>query len=329
MIIRVAASYFCIMTLTSYCARASASFIPSSFQAHRGWRLCSRVFSSSSDVSDKKAPEEFRNPWESPEVGEKLSKRKSHRFRQHVNPLAGQYQQPTVLSNEWPLDVFHNCNKSLHLDIGCGKGGFLIDTVISATEEHGSDQLPFNYLGLEIRPGVVRYAKGRIELHGGTGALEFLGCNANVDLGRVLQRYHDACESEQLLHLVSIQYPDPHFKSQHAKRRVVTSHLIDSLAKFMPTDAQVFLQSDIQSVLDDMRLKFRENTRYFTDTAESADEYLEDNPLGVPTEREDSVLKKGLPVYRSLFTRTSESHEESTATPAAENNEPPSAGSED
>ena len=84
----------------------------------------------------------------------------------------------------------------------------------------------------------------------------------------------------------------------------MTAELIETLAKFMPTDAQVFLQSDIQSVLDDMRERFREYPQYFTDTIESFDEYIPENPLGVPTEREISVLKKDLPVFRSMFKRS-------------------------
>ena len=44
---------------------------------------------------------------------------------------------------------------------------------------------------------------------------------------------------------------------------------------------------------------------YFMDTIEDLDEYMEENPIGVPTEREVSVLDKDLPVYRTVFRRTS------------------------
>jgi hypothetical protein len=56
-------------------------------------------------------------------------------------------------------------------------------------------------------------------------------------------------------------------------------------------------------VLDEMRLRFRECDLYFTDTVESITEYIPENVLGVPTEREMSVLDKGLPVYRALVAR--------------------------
>lgn len=172
-----------------------------------------------------------------------------------------------------------------------------------------SENLPYNYLGLEIRPAVAYYAKERVNKHACKGVLEFVGCNANVDLHRIIHRYHDASGADRLLlELVAIQFPDPHFKTAHAKRRVVTPKLVRVLAQNMPPGARVFLQSDVQSVLDDMRQRFRENP-YFTDTVDSDNEYIPENPLGVPTEREGSVLKNNLPVYRSIFIRSEKSFE--------------------
>ena len=43
---------------------------------------------------------------------------------------------------------------------------------------------------------------------------------------------------------------------------------------------------------------------YFVECArDDNEEYGMENPLGIPTEREVSVLKKGLPIYRTLFKR--------------------------
>ena len=78
----------------------------------------------------------------------------------------------------------------------------------------------------------------------------------------------------------------------------------------MEEGTEVFLQSDVQDVLDDMRLKFREFPEYYTDQVEDVTLYLEDNPIGIPTEREVSVLKQGLPVYRTIFKRTGNTCEE-------------------
>jgi tRNA (guanine-N7-)-methyltransferase len=173
----------------------------------------------------------------------------------------------------------------------------------------------YNYLGLEIRPLVASYARERVVVHDVGGHLDYIGCNANVDLRRILARYHqqqqsdDATDSSSpslLLQRVSIQFPDPHYKSKRAKRRVVTRELVNTLAASMPTDGIIFLQSDVQSMLDDMRFRFRESPVYFRDSLEDMTSYVPDNMMGVATEREVSVLKQDKPVYRSVFTRTAE-----------------------
>jgi tRNA (guanine-N7-)-methyltransferase len=190
-----------------------------------------------------------------------------------------------------------------------------------------------NYLGLEIRPGVSQYAQSRVSRRGLDGTVSFVGCNANVDLDRILTLYRESSSSSgriddksttamPVVSFVAIQFPDPHFKKAHAKRRVVTSELVMTLAKFVAEGGGVFLQSDVRAALEAMREKFVDGgddgddddvvgvgRRYFDEWTppeyDDLEEYGMDNPLGVPTEREGSVLNRGLPVFRTLFRRNS------------------------
>lgn len=300
-------------------------------------------------------------PWSTPQ-----KKFSNSRFRQHVNPLARRYQMHTDLPENWPRSVFDDVDLPLYLDVGCGKGGFLLELVgrrhgngdasrgerfegisddsymartkdiFGKGEEGDSDDstsewLPprMNYLGLEIRPGVSQYARSRAEKRGLGGILSFVGCNANVDLGRLLALYRESSSSDgeetgeggglnRRPAFVSIQFPDPHFKKAHSKRRIVTPALVTTLAEFMTEGDAVFLQSDIKDALEAMRERFVEEEGdgldYFEEWSDpnrgarggdsiSEEEYGMDNPLGIPTEREVSVLKKGLPIYRTLFRR--------------------------
>ncbi|CAB9499613.1 tRNA (guanine-N(7)-)-methyltransferase [Seminavis robusta] len=245
-------------------------------------------------------------PWTFDLLQKKRSRRNNVvRVRQHVNPLARRFQLATILTDQWPTDVYDDVSsKPLFLDIGVGKGGFLLHVASQRPQE-------YNYLGLEIRPLAVQFAKERLQTNPAysvpcTGHLDFVGCNANVDLGRLLNLYREANDNNNNtpLAMVTIQFPDPHFKASHAKRRVVTPELVRTLPQFMPPGGKVFLQSDVQTVLDDMRERFREESMYFTDQVEDISSYYPDNIIGIPTEREVSVLKQDLPVYRALFVRT-------------------------
>lgn len=252
-------------------------------------------------------------PWNQPQVLNSALERRSRknnnaRFRQHVNPLAGQYQRICDLPPDWPGCSFRDLSKPLHIDIGCGKGGFLIDLVESQKSNNDTDaNLSHNYLGLEIRPLVAQYARTRVRARKAVSPyVDILGCNANVDLRRILERYAKSSltSSGPVVDMVTIQFPDPHFKNSHAKRRVVTPSLVDEIARYVrPLTGQVFLQSDVKAVLDDMRRHFANAHVYFED-ARPTDVYFESNIFGVSTEREASVISRGLPVYRALFTRT-------------------------
>ncbi|WP_414543975.1 tRNA (guanosine(46)-N7)-methyltransferase TrmB [Nostoc sp. CCY0012] len=207
------------------------------------------------------------------------------RVRQHVNPLAKKYQTPAS-----PLDwekVYTQPNQPLHLDIGCAKGRFLL--------KMAQIEPDWNYLGLEIRePLVVEANQVRSEL--GVTNLHYLFCNVNNSLRSLLSSLPTGT-----LQRVSIQFPDPWFKTRHAKRRVVQPELVAELANYLAVGGVVFLQSDIKFVAVEMRDRFAENPAF---QQLGTGEWLAENPLPVATEREIGTQNKGEPVYRALFTVT-------------------------
>mmetsp|Transcript_15135 Transcript_15135/g.22003 ORF Transcript_15135/g.22003 Transcript_15135/m.22003 type:complete len:313 (+) Transcript_15135:65-1003(+) len=270
-------------------------------------RVSTRIFSTTDESKVENAPsgngyDSSKSPW-APENQVETKKKGNSRFRQHVNPLARKFMMPTELGSEWPNDgTFTNPKLPLHIDIGCGKGGFLLTLATERVETPNKEEGERNYLGLEIRPSVSKYAKERVDKWNLSGKVDFIGCNANVDLERILEKY--AIYGE--VGLVSVQYPDPHFKKSHQKRRVLTPQLVHTLAKYMKEGREIFIQSDIKDVFDNMRETVREfGDEYFIDAISDIGEYMDENPVGVPTEREVSVLDQDLPVYRTVFTRNS------------------------
>ncbi|MEH2444134.1 tRNA (guanosine(46)-N7)-methyltransferase TrmB [Nostoc sp.] len=206
------------------------------------------------------------------------------RVRQHVNPLAKKYQTPAS-----PLDwgkIYAKPNQPLHLDIGCAKGQFLLNMA--------SIEPNWNYLGLEIRePLVVEANKLRSEL--ALTNLHYLFCNVNNSLDSLLSSLPLGS-----LQRVTIQFPDPWFKTRHAKRRVVQPELVAELASYLAVGGIVFVQSDMEFIAVEMRDRFAANPAY---QKVGTEEWLAENPLPVPTEREIGTQKKGEPVYRALFIR--------------------------
>ncbi|MEM9538251.1 MAG: tRNA (guanosine(46)-N7)-methyltransferase TrmB [Cyanobacteria bacterium P01_E01_bin.42] len=207
------------------------------------------------------------------------------RVRQHVNPLSDKYQIPLV-PPDW-TQIYAHVQQSLHLDIGCARGRFIL--------EMAQLQPDRNFLGLEIREPLVTEAnRKRDELE--LDNLHYLFCNANNSLSVLLASLPD-----RILDCVSIQFPDPWFKKRHAKRRVVQPDLVEELGRSLPEGAKLFLQSDVEAIAKEMHEQFYQHPQF---ARQHSEQWLLKNPFPVTTEREKATFAKGEPVYRCLFSVT-------------------------
>lgn len=129
----------------------------------------------------------------------------------------------------------------------------------------------------------------------------YLTCNANVDINRILE---DLTKLSSDIRLVAIQFPDPCFKKRHKKRRLVNSLFINTIASFLKEKSELFFQSDIEECITSS-VELIESSPYFSpcDGYSSTSLLTNPNPTSIPTEREISVLKRNLNVYRMLFRR--------------------------
>lgn len=212
------------------------------------------------------------------------------KVRQHVNPLASRYLVPMEGGEEWVAEAFANTKKPVIVDIGCAKGTWVL--------KYGNENPDMNIVGLEIRKPVVEFAIKRKQKWGLTN-VHFLSVNANIDLNRILR---DLKSTGGTIEMVTIQFPDPHFKKKHKKRRVVNELLVNTIVSHLEIGKKIFLQSDILDVTEDMILNFSNNEQL--EIVDGFDPLkLDENlsPNNVLTEREIATQKKGLPIYRMMF----------------------------
>lgn len=204
------------------------------------------------------------------------------RVRQHVNPLSYKYRCP-IISPQWD-QIYPNPQQPLHLDIGCARGKFLL--------KMAQLQPQMNFLGVEIREPLVREANEHRE-YLGLNNLHFLFGNINI----LPEIFFESLPS-YTLQTVSIQFPDPWFKHRHLKRRVVQRELVSAIAKYLVQRGDIFLQSDIKEVAQEMSDRFSENPAFLK---QHSSQWLAENPFSVATEREIATFRKNQPVYRTLF----------------------------
>ena len=209
-------------------------------------------------------------------------------MRQHVNPLSQFFQLPLSLPSKNIL--FEKSHYPIHLDIGSAKGEFLIELATKYPD--------WNFVGLEIREPLVSLCekkRRKLELNN----LKFLFCNVNVSLDEWLSDLDFG-----QLKRVSIQFPDPWFKRKHFKRRVLKTNILNSIAKVMSKDGEIFIQSDIFKLIEYMTNMIDEN-RYFTRKNSGDLRSIDKNPYNVMTDREIFSLKKNLLIYRVMYIRNS------------------------
>ena len=207
-------------------------------------------------------------------------------MRQHVNPLSRFFQLPLQLPS--PAELFVHPDQPIHLDIGCARGR----CILGLAELNPA----WNHLGVEIRRPLVTSAD-RDAVASGNGNVRVLFCNANISLEAWMAELPD-----DRLQRASIQFPDPWFKRRHRKRRVLQPALLLAMAAALQPGRELFLQSDVLAVIEPM-VALTELSGCFTRPESDARPWRTDNPLAVPTEREQYVLEKNLPVYRVLYQR--------------------------
>ncbi len=200
------------------------------------------------------------------------------RVHQHVNPLAPFYVfDPEPIE---PENIFAKPELPLHIDLGCGRGRFLLKMAEIRSE--------CNFLGVEIRAPLVEEAN-KIAKSKNLDNLHYEFCNAMIALGKLLENL-----PENILQTVTIQFPDPWFKKKHAKRRMVNAGLVETIGKHLADSGKIFVQTDIEFLAGEMFALFEEK---FEKTA------LTENHFPVRTEREISVENRNMPIYRAEFKR--------------------------
>eukprot|EP00903_Cladosiphon_okamuranus_P005579 g5553.t1 len=164
----------------------------------------------------------------------------------------------------------------------------------------------WNFLGLEIRRPTAAVALERAAALG-TGNCHVVCCNANVDLDAVLT---EAAQHGAWVDTICIQFPDPHFKAKHYKRRVLQPELVTCIEKHLRPGGTLFMQSDVLEVMENMRVITRETAHVLEDTRADMEDWMEGvdkNPFGVQTEREKVTYAKESAdenrVFRCVFVK--------------------------
>ena len=206
-------------------------------------------------------------------------------MRQHVNPLSKFFNKIEPIP--YLEEIFNDHTKSLHLDIGCGSGDFLINLA-----KYNKN---WNYIGLEIREKLVN--KSKLKLKDETiDNLFFAFGNAEYLIEDCIGKF-----PADIVSSVSFNFPDPWFKKKHHKRRVIQPALIDKISKMMVSGGFIFIKSDVQELFEHMEFTLNQSKNFVKSNYQNNMIFNTYNPNNLCTNREIYVIKKKLTIYQSIF----------------------------
>jgi tRNA (guanine-N7-)-methyltransferase len=205
------------------------------------------------------------------------------RVRQHVNPLKSTMLEPRKTRLALPTD------REIEVEIGCADAQFLFERAEQARRA-GVARVE---VGLEIRQDLVRWVNEKAAARG-LDVRAFFG-NVNVGLGGAFAPGHVA--------RFFVNFPDPCFKNDQKKRRVMTDQLALDMWRALAPGGELFFQSDVWDLaLDAMDVIERHDAR-FTNLAGPWSFWKEGNPFGCRSKRESDCAELGRPVWRMRYVK--------------------------
>ena len=203
----------------------------------------------------------------------------NHYFKYNkLNPDL-EFYPPVYKDIDWKT-YFKDNKPPQNLDIGCGMGGFLL--------ESANENIHQNYLGIEVRKAPVQWIQSVID---GESILNCAVLNYSVVNGLPF------IENQSINHIYYF-FPDPWFKKRHKKRRAFNLDFLNECHRVMMSDGTLFLQTDIEEVhnyhietlLESEKFNFEELTNL-------------DNWLLKETDQEKICNKANFPFWKLICTK--------------------------
>ena len=191
------------------------------------------------------------------------------------------------------------------LEIGCGKGGFLLARAKARPD--------VRLLGIEWANKFFKFAADRMTRWGLTN-VRVMRTDA-----KIFVMNHLPPRSVTALHLY---HPDPWPKKRHHKRRLVQDDFANAVARVLVSEGRWLIQTDHADYFEHIRDVLKRHPLFVE--AEWDDAVTETFADFAGTNFEIKYTKEGRAIYRASFIRTPNASEERIRTLSASDGRPPS-----
>ena len=220
------------------------------------------------------------------------------RFKPYARPelLACDFHvhEPLTHAGHWH-EIFPRPDQPLHLELGCGKGGFLAQLAPRDPS--------INYLGIDITDKVLILAKRKVE-----AAYAQRGIPAdNVRIASLdIERMHLVFAPADTVQRIHINFCNPWSKNAGSnKHRLTHPRQLLQYRALMPEGAEIYFKTDD----DDL---FRDSLGYFPAagfeiTWQTFDLHKNEPDWNIRTEHEGMFSEQGIPIKALIARKLSDS----------------------
>lgn len=189
------------------------------------------------------------------------------------------------------------------LDVGCGYGGLLVEL---------SPMFPDKLiLGMEIRVKVSTYVQERIKALRVQHSNEKPGYNniacIRSNAMKHLPNFFNKGQIEKMFFL----FPDPHFKKQKHKWRIISPQLLTEYAYVLAIGARVYLATDVKDLYDWMVGHFNDHPLFHSVDSVSFDDDPVVSKLFDSTEEGKKVTRNGGQKFIAVYVRIDDPYNKS------------------
>ena len=139
---------------------------------------------------------------------------------------------PEEYKGKW-REQFKNVDRPLHIELGCGKGGFI--SQIAAKNAN------INYVAIDLVDAMLGLAKRKVEE-------EFEKCKRDIDnvyLTRYdIERICNIFDKNDQIERIYINFCNPWPRGKHHKKRLTHTRQLESYKTFLQANAEIYFKTD-------------------------------------------------------------------------------------
>lgn len=193
--------------------------------------------------------------------------------------------EPEKYKNNWQ-EKFNNKNP-LHLEVGCGKGGFIAE--LACKNEN------INYIAIDEVDTMLGFAKRNIEKKYNEEKRDI----DNVILVRFdVERILNMLGKDDKIERIYINFCNPWPKPRHKKKRLTHTRQLENYKEFLCPNGEIHFKTDDDEL-------FLESIKYFEESGfeiiyKTYDLHSENDPENIETEHEKMFSNEGIKIKKLI-----------------------------